>query len=182
YPNSIDNISEYINKNIIVKDFYNENTIIYNSNNNYNETIYLGYIIGPLYYSIGQFQQLNEYCKYVNRIFKNISHTNLISSHYDNTINSKSQENSDIENIRKFNNFIKSILINLTVNQGDSVLDLGSGKGGDLNKWCNRKIKLLTSVDISKKSLKEAENRFNNMHWCKFNTEWIYADPYTTLL
>ena len=43
--------------------------------------------------------------------------------------------------MRKFNNFIKSVLINMYVKEGDVMLDLASGKGGDLNKWAARKGK-----------------------------------------
>jgi len=35
-------------------------------------------------------------------------------------------------------------------------LEIGCGKGGDLKKWNNQKIKFIIGVDIATESLKEA--------------------------
>ena len=69
------------------------------------------------------------------------------------------REESRILRMRKFNNFIKSILINLYVKEGDSILDLASGKGGDLNKWGVRKVRSVVFSDVAKESVEQSKER-----------------------
>jgi hypothetical protein len=45
------------------------------------------------------------------------------------------RKESRIFKLRSFNNWVKSLLIGCTVKKGDTVLDLGCGKGGDLMKF-----------------------------------------------
>lgn len=40
--------------------------------------------------------------------------------------------------------------------KGLYVLDIGCGKGGDLNKWANAKIGLYIGIDVSPEGLIEA--------------------------
>lgn len=47
---------------------------------------------------------------------------------------------SPIIEVRKVNNFVKSVLILEFCHKGDFVLDIGGGKGGDLNKWHKAQI------------------------------------------
>lgn len=92
------------------------------------------------------------------------------------------REFSPIIGLKKFNNWIKSVLIGKFTHRGSngrgaSVLDIGCGKGGDLNKWRVAGIKLyvalgeftqsrekgqLTSVDIADISIDQARGRFNS--------------------
>jgi len=69
------------------------------------------------------------------------------------------REESRILRMRKFNNFIKSVLINMYVKQGDTILDLASGKGGDLNKWSVRKVKRVVFSDVAKESVAQSKER-----------------------
>ncbi|KAK8489451.1 hypothetical protein V6N12_025299 [Hibiscus sabdariffa] len=50
------------------------------------------------------------------------------------------REASPIIHLKKLNNWIKSVLIQLYARRGDAVLDLACGKGGDLIKWDKAKI------------------------------------------
>jgi mRNA (guanine-N7-)-methyltransferase len=57
------------------------------------------------------------------------------------------REFSPIIGLKKFNNWIKSVLIGKFAYRprgaaGANVLDIGCGKGGDLNKWKQARIKL----------------------------------------
>ena len=45
--------------------------------------------------------------------------------------------------MRSFNNWVKSVLIRSYLGPSSTVLDLCCGKGGDLNKWKEGRIKYL---------------------------------------
>ena len=66
-------------------------------------------------------------------------------------------------NLRKFHNYVKNIYIKKYTSKKDSyLLDLASGKGGDLLKWKNNKnIKKVNGYDINETSIKEAKRRRN---------------------
>ena len=66
-------------------------------------------------------------------------------------------------NLRKFHNYIKNMYIKKYTTENDTyLLDLASGKGGDLLKWKNNKnIKKVDGYDISESSIKEAKRRRN---------------------
>ncbi|RLN48965.1 hypothetical protein BBJ29_009013 [Phytophthora kernoviae] len=65
--------------------------------------------------------------------------------------------------MRALNNWVKSILINeYSHHEGDRVLDLACGKGGDLMKWTKRNLALYVGVDIAQKSLEDAVERFTS--------------------
>lgn len=66
--------------------------------------------------------------------------------------------------MRALNNWVKSILINeYSSREGDRVLDLACGKGGDLMKWTKRNLALYVGVDIAQKSLEDAVERFTSV-------------------
>jgi mRNA (guanine-N7-)-methyltransferase len=53
--------------------------------------------------------------------------------------------------LKKFNNWIKSVLIGKFARRaqggkGAKVLDIGCGKGGDLNKWKQARIELYVGL------------------------------------
>jgi mRNA (guanine-N7-)-methyltransferase len=67
----------------------------------------------------------------------------------------ENREFSPIIGLKKFNNWIKSVLIGKFAfrpkhgEAGANVLDLGCGKGGDLNKWRQAKIGLYVGLGMS---------------------------------
>jgi mRNA (guanine-N7-)-methyltransferase len=73
--------------------------------------------------------------------------------------------------LRNFNNWIKSVLIGDTVKQIQRerkgrelvVLDLCSGKGGDLLKWRKAGISKLVCADIAETSVEQCEIRYREM-------------------
>ncbi|KAL4161181.1 hypothetical protein PRNP1_001736 [Phytophthora ramorum] len=65
--------------------------------------------------------------------------------------------------MRALNNWVKSVLINeYSRREGDRVLDLACGKGGDLMKWTKRNLALYVGVDIAQKSLEDAVERYTS--------------------
>ncbi|KAI8912673.1 guanine-N(7)-methyltransferase domain-containing protein [Gorgonomyces haynaldii] len=74
----------------------------------------------------------------------------------------REREESVIVHLKKFNNWIKSVLISQFVTKHDKVLDLACGKGGDLLKWKNGRIKELFGCDISEVSVDQARRRYAN--------------------
>ncbi|OAF70672.1 mRNA cap guanine-N7 methyltransferase, partial [Intoshia linei] len=90
---------------------------------------------------------------------------------------------SRIIHLRKFNNWVKSVLIDsIKKNDGGKiVLDLCCGKGGDIRKWIKFGAEDVHFVDFSKKSIDECRQRYNNtkQQICslpKFKASFIVAD------
>jgi hypothetical protein len=76
------------------------------------------------------------------------------------------RQTSNVIFLRKYNNWVKSILINkICYEKGRflSVLDICCGKGGDLQKWFRNKINHYVAVDLSENSVKNAAERFKKM-------------------
>lgn len=84
-----------------------------------------------------------------------------VAEHYNRipSFSRRERRASRIINIRNANNFIKAKLIQQYVDEGDAVLDLGCGKGGDLMKLSRRKIGGYRGYDIAEKSVDEAKKR-----------------------
>ena len=58
---------------------------------------------------------------------------------------------------RAYHNDIKRMLINKV--NADYILDIGSGKGGDLHKWNATKVKRVFGIEPNEENLKELRNR-----------------------
>ena len=82
---------------------------------------------------------------------------NQVASHYNAVASEGHAQRSEsrIVNLRKFNNWVKSVLINLHTRPGDCVLDLCCGKGGDLTKWVKAQIGYYVGADVAEVSVRE---------------------------
>ncbi|KAL6228041.1 hypothetical protein ACLB2K_001995 [Fragaria x ananassa] len=95
------------------------------------------------------------------------SDTNLlarkVADHYSVRRNQTLQERaaSPIIHLRKLNNWIKSVLIQLYARPRDAVLDLACGKGGDLIKWDKADIGYYVGIDIAQGSIQDCRARYN---------------------
>lgn len=101
---------------------------------------------------------------------------------------------SRIFHMRKFNNWIKSMLIGEAISQvrrakGDqrdaavTVLDIGCGKGGDLRKYRIGNISRLVCTDIAATSLDQCRDRYQEMRGGRmFDCEFVVADSTRTRL
>ncbi len=69
-----------------------------------------------------------------------------------------------LSNMRKFHNEIKRKYINKYIRKPSNVLDLASGKGGDLNKWVTNKfVRSVTGFDLDQDSVIEANKRLSKI-------------------
>nr|XP_043627855.1 mRNA cap guanine-N7 methyltransferase 1 isoform X2 [Erigeron canadensis] len=86
-----------------------------------------------------------------------------VAEHYSARTNQtlEEREASPIIHLKKLNNWIKSVLIQLYAKSGDSVLDLACGKGGDLIKWDKAKIGYYVGIDIADGSIEDCRTRYN---------------------
>lgn len=67
--------------------------------------------------------------------------------------------------LRKFHNLVKDLVLKKYTETGKfKLLDLASGKGGDIHKWIkNKNISLVKGYDISQVSVIEARNRLSKL-------------------
>lgn len=103
---------------------------------------------------------------------------------------------SPIFALKAFNNWIKSVLIqkwavpalSQSSHRGESrsrraisgrVLDIGVGKGGDLQKWQKAKIKELVALDIAAVSVNQARDRWKELRGDSFDAMFAQLDCYT---
>ena len=67
------------------------------------------------------------------------------------------------ERMRRFHNKIKEYLYNKYCKKIPHLLELCSGKGGDLYKWFYNGVKYVDGYDISEKSIDECKKRYNSL-------------------
>ncbi|GMJ05162.1 hypothetical protein like AT3G20650 [Hibiscus trionum] len=86
-----------------------------------------------------------------------------VADHYSARTNQtlEEREASPIIHLKKLNNWIKSVLIQLYARRGDAVLDLACGKGGDLIKWDKAKVEYYVGIDIAEGSIEDCRTRYN---------------------
>ncbi|XP_054811743.1 mRNA cap guanine-N7 methyltransferase 1-like isoform X2 [Prosopis cineraria] len=86
-----------------------------------------------------------------------------VAEHYSSRSNRtlEEREASPIIHLKKLNNWIKSVLIQLYARRGDAVLDLACGKGGDLIKWNKVKIGYYVGIDVAEGSIEDCRIRYN---------------------
>jgi hypothetical protein len=71
------------------------------------------------------------------------------------------RQQSYFYNMRKYHNAIKRDLYNRYTNENTSVLELAVGKGGDLQKLFDNRVKSVIGYDIDSKSIEEANRRLS---------------------
>lgn len=117
-------------------------------------------------------------------------HSSAVAAHYNELqeVGLEKRSQSRIFYLRNFNNWMKSVLIgefleNLRQKKKRdiTVLDLGCGKGGDLLKWKKGRINKLVCTDIADVSVKQCQQRYEDMKNRRdneyiFNAEFITAD------
>lgn len=114
---------------------------------------------------------------------KKRKHHHSVSAHYDHQAQQQAPRSeyykSGIAHVKTVNNFIKVSLINEFARAGQVVVDLASGRGGDLRKWKLAGAGHLICVDVSLGSVEEAQNRHvTDTHPTETKVEFIVADAW----
>ncbi|GAA5978699.1 hypothetical protein JCM10908_004451 [Rhodotorula pacifica] len=107
-----------------------------------------------------------------------------VADHYNARPNTdrEARVDSPIIGLKRFNNWIKSVLIGrFGRREGDStpqikVLDLGCGKGGDLQKWAKAGTDEYVGIDIATVSVEQARSRWQGLRGNRFPAEFYTLD------
>ncbi|KAF9792271.1 guanine-N(7)-methyltransferase [Thelephora terrestris] len=107
---------------------------------------------------------------------------------------------SPIIGLKNFNNWIKSVLFanfchpalelspvvqrpRLGAKKGSTtrgrVLDMGCGKGGDLNKWAKAHISEYVGLDVASVSIEQARQRYESFRGPRFDATFAACDCYS---
>lgn len=100
-----------------------------------------------------------------------------IKRHYEESKIFTTKERKELPtiNIRKFNNYIKAVLLKNHIKLNDAVLDLGCGKGGDINKYAELGISEYVGMDIASACIEEAKKR-HKMRRTRFKANFVVKD------
>ncbi|KIJ32457.1 hypothetical protein M422DRAFT_213808, partial [Sphaerobolus stellatus SS14] len=117
----------------------------------------------------------------------------LVAQHYNSRpdVGVTERRDSPIIGLKNFNNWVKSVLIAKfsreafeasMVHQGrmrGKVLDMGCGKGGDLQKWQKALVKEYVGLDIADVSVQQARGRWSTLKGNRFLAFFAALDCYT---
>ena len=104
----------------------------------------------------------------------------------------EARQESKIFRLRKFNNWVKSVLIakfiperteeEVDEDRGLFILDIGCGKGGDLGKWQKQPtVQAYVGVDIAEVSVMHAEQRAAELRGRRFSTKFFAMDCFVVV-
>jgi mRNA (guanine-N7-)-methyltransferase len=79
--------------------------------------------------------------------------------------------------LKKHHNTIKRDLLKRYASNAGTLLDIGCGRGGDMQKWSDNSVQYAKGLDISTSELEEARSRYAlNRHLIKTRCEFAYTD------
>jgi len=82
--------------------------------------------------------------------------------HYDSMVakrSSKRREESPLYDVQRYHNDIKRFMISTFAPPGGSLLDLATGRGGDISKWVHAGLRYVKGYDLSPEEISEARRR-----------------------
>ena len=109
---------------------------------------------------------------------KNPIHTSKILCTQSNYWNDLENYSNKIKDIKRFHNNIKRTLYNQYLSKFNKpiVLEIGSGRGGDLKKLKNNEVQYVLMTNIDKGGINEAKVRYNNMNKKNFKVDFFVAN------
>ncbi|KAF8580667.1 guanine-N(7)-methyltransferase [Ramaria rubella] len=129
------------------------------------------------------------------RAAKRTRDSGLVVEHYNSRpdVGVAERRESPIIGLKNFNNWIKSVLIaKFAMRAFDGapsalpgermrgkVLDMGCGKGGDLQKWQKARVKEYVGLDIAAVSVDQARTRWAQLRHQRFDAQFAALDCYT---
>lgn len=87
-----------------------------------------------------------------------------------------SKDNFFYTKMRKLHNKIKEYLYNKYLPNTENLLELCSGKGGDIHKWIHNKVQNVHGFDIDATSIKECQRRVESLNLDKNNFKFYELD------
>jgi SAM-dependent methyltransferase len=99
---------------------------------------------------------------------------NPISLEFLSRFSNVSANNFFFEQMRRYHNKVKEYLYNTNCKNAKNILELCSGKGGDLHKWIANDIQNVTGYDISQSSIDECYKRIKEMNKGKFKQNYKF--------
>lgn len=99
---------------------------------------------------------------------------NPISLEFLSRFSKASTNNFFFEQMRRYHNKVKEYLYNTNCKNAKNILELCSGKGGDLHKWIANDIQNITGYDISQSSIDECYKRVSEMNKGKFKQNYKF--------
>ena len=79
--------------------------------------------------------------------------------------------------LREYHNQIKFELLNKYCKANDVLIDIGTGRGGDMHKWNKCELQNVIGLDVSKEYIKDAISRFyNSKYLTNRNYKFYYYD------
>ncbi|EJU05927.1 hypothetical protein DACRYDRAFT_43262, partial [Dacryopinax primogenitus] len=109
----------------------------------------------------------------------------VVAGHYNARpeVGRTARRESPIIALKNFNNWVKSALIQKYGRSGGRgsrirVLDIGCGKGGDLQKWSKNGVSEYVGLDIAEVSVRQAEERYLDMRQRRMTAYFQAMDCY----
>jgi hypothetical protein len=170
-------------------------TIIYNNEHDLlTNQIFKGSTVVEFYWSFSEnrfiplktrWDKLQSKTKWGNNInvakdiWKNIK--NPVKLQNLKNINNNNRNTSLFLNMRKFHNYIKNYLYKYIAfenkeSKTKSIIELCSGRGGDINKWIHNNFSKVLGFDISKVNISECYNRLEKLNDKNLEYKFVELD------
>jgi hypothetical protein len=120
-----------------------------------------------------EFTPIKERTDKVKPNFIEVVHDNLETILYPVNVELIKRNQDKFFNLKRFHNWVKRNFLQKYASYKNCI-DIGCGRGGDIQKWFDYKIKYIEAYDINEESITEAVNRYtlyknNNIYKSNYN-------------
>ena len=92
-----------------------------------------------------------------------------------------SRQTGPLFTTKRYHNYVKQILYGMFTKQGDSIVDIGCGKGGDLHKWEVNRLRSVMAVDINAAYIEEAKRRQSEKKKMQTHVTFLETDAFADI-